>query len=129
MGKRFLIDTNVLIYFLNGNAPSDDELLSTLLENDFAISTITLVELLSWKLLSKNDVNQVIKNLEGVKIISVNTDTSIKAAELRRIFQIKLPDAIIAATCLMEGLTLLTNDLSDFKQIPDFPIIHPYKSS
>ena len=36
---------------------------------------------------------------------------------IRKKYPIKLPDAIIAATCLLNNCTLITNNLKDFEKI------------
>ncbi len=41
--------------------------------------------------------------------------------------KIKTPDAIIAATALAYGYTIITNNEKDFKGITGLKIINPYK--
>ena len=126
MGTKILIDTNILIYFLNGEIPLQKDVEVLLFNKNFSISALTLSEILSWKMLSEADVEAIIMALDGVEIISVSEEISIKAASLRRKHAIKLVDAIISATAIIENCTLATNDLSDFKQISELQIIHPY---
>ena len=38
---------------------------------------------------------------------------------------IKLPDAIIAATALVHGLTLWTHNTDDFKDVPQLKLFDP----
>jgi predicted nucleic acid-binding protein len=40
---------------------------------------------------------------------------------------LKMPNAIIAASALVHGLTLLTRNFSDFKKIPQLNIINPWE--
>lgn len=44
------------------------------------------------------------------------TDTISATIALRKIYKIKLPDAVIAATSLAHGLSLITRDEADFKK-------------
>lgn len=44
-------------------------------------------------------------------------DIADETINLRRDNKIKLPDAIIYATALVEGLSLVTNNISDFKSL------------
>lgn len=125
MGKRFLIDTNILIYYLNGTAPSNKEVENALLNNDFTISSITLTEILSWKSLSDNDVKLIIDRFSTIEIISPDRNISVHAAKIRRTHNVKLADAIIAASAIQLNIPLVSNDLSDFKQINDLQIIYP----
>jgi predicted nucleic acid-binding protein len=46
--------------------------------------------------------------------------------ELRKKNKTKLPDAIIAATALELGLTLITRNIGDFKNIPNLKSINPW---
>ena len=79
MGKKFLIDTNILIYYLNGTAPSNKEVENALLNNDFSISSITLTEILSWKSLSDDDVKLIIDRFSTIEIISPDRNISVHA--------------------------------------------------
>ncbi len=42
-------------------------------------------------------------------------------------FSASLPDAIIAATALAQGLTLITNNEKDFNNIKGLKIVNPFK--
>ncbi|HVU55382.1 MAG TPA: hypothetical protein VHD83_10020 [Puia sp.] len=47
-----------------------------------------------------------------------------KTVALRKNNKIKLPDAIIAATAIVNGLTLLTRNVADFQNISDLSFIN-----
>lgn len=126
MGSKYLIETNILIYFLNGEMPRNEEVKAAMLATNFSLSAITIAELLSWKGLSTDDTLTILNGLKDVRIISADAKICAEAGKIRRIWNTKLGDPIIAATSLSEGLTLVTNDLSDFKQIADLSTIHPY---
>jgi len=40
--------------------------------------------------------------------------------------KIKLPDAIIAATALIEGFILVTRNTDDFKKFPTLELLNPF---
>jgi predicted nucleic acid-binding protein len=46
--------------------------------------------------------------------------------ELRKQYKTKLPDAILAATALANGLVLISRNLSDFKNITGLEVIDPH---
>ncbi len=48
--------------------------------------------------------------------------------ELRKRYTIQLPDAIIAATALVNDLSLCTHNLEDFEQISDLLLFDPLVS-
>lgn len=125
MGKRFLIDTNILIYYLNGTAPTNKEVETALLDNNFVISSITFTEILSWKSLSEDNIQLITKRFSSIEIISPDRDISIDAAKIRRTHFVKLADAIIAASAIHLNIPLVTNDLTDFKQIKELQTIYP----
>ena len=50
-----------------------------------------------------------------------------RTIELCKQNKIKLPDAIIAATALTEGFTLVTRNTGDFKKIPKLDILNPFE--
>lgn len=125
MGKRFLIDTNIIIYYLNGTAPTNKEVETALLDNNFVISSITFTEILSWKSLSEDDIQLITKRFSSIEIISPDREISIEAAKIRRYHFVKLADALIAATAIHLSIPLATNDLTDFKQIKELQTIYP----
>ncbi len=45
--------------------------------------------------------------------------------KLRSLLAIKLPDAIIAASALIEGLPLMTGNTGGFKSIPGLSLLNP----
>ena len=45
---------------------------------------------------------------------------------LRKKYKTKLPDAIIAATAFVVNLTLITRNISDFKNIKGLKVVNPY---
>jgi predicted nucleic acid-binding protein len=49
-----------------------------------------------------------------------------KTIELRQQYKTQLPDAIIAASALVNGLILITRNSKDFEQITDLQVINPY---
>ncbi|WP_256565294.1 PIN domain-containing protein [Dyadobacter chenhuakuii] len=49
-----------------------------------------------------------------------------KAAEIRKLHNLKLPDAIIAATAMVYNLTLVTRNTKDFSNISGLTLINPY---
>jgi predicted nucleic acid-binding protein len=63
----------------------------------------------------------------GVRLaIELEQSIKEKTAEIRKMYKIKLPDAIIAATALVYNLTLITRNVNDFKKIDGLRIIDPY---
>jgi predicted nucleic acid-binding protein len=49
-----------------------------------------------------------------------------KTIEVRSLYKIKLPDAVIAATALQNELVLVSRNTKDFKNIQGLEVINPY---
>lgn len=57
----------------------------------------------------------------GTKYI-LDTNVVNKTIELRRKYKKKLPDTIIAATAIVNGLTIATRNVSDFNGIDNLSV-------
>jgi predicted nucleic acid-binding protein len=99
-----VLDTNTALYFLGG------KLVQPLPEDDYLVSVITEIELLSYPLLSLTEEQQVAEFLTTVTVVELTTEIRVATIELRRNHRLKLPDAIIAGTAVSLGLVLFTND-------------------
>jgi len=113
----YLIDTNIVIYYFNGL--TDDEAIHTILADSFKISIITKIEFLGWGQFAA-DLELHTKAREFISYATV-FDLKEAIAEqsilLRQQFKTKTPDAIIAATALVNGLTVVTNNTLDFSRL------------
>ena len=101
---KWLIDTNVALYFLGGR------LVERLPEGDYAISVITEMELLSYPGLDAESEANIRVFSSGMEGIWLSEGIIQSAIDLRRRYGLKLPDAIIASSALVIGAQLLTND-------------------
>lgn len=110
-GNSFVADTNAILYLLNGN-PCMKEYLKTQL----FVSIITEMELLDYSQLSDNDKNVLEKFLSCCSIENILTEIKEKTIELRKSYNIKLPDAIIASTAIINSVPLLSAD-TNFSKI------------
>lgn len=103
---RYLLDTNAVIYLVNGC------LASPLPEGKYSISIITEIELLSFSGLPDEEeqrIRDLLLVLDRVQLSDTVRDQTIR---LRRENRLKIPDAIIAASALTQQAILLTNDQS-----------------
>jgi len=64
--------------------------------------------------------------MQTALIYDVDQAIAKQTIELRTLYKIKLPDAIIAATALHYKLTLITRNISDFDKINGITIIDPH---
>ncbi len=113
----YLFDTNVLIYYFNGLV--NDEKIDIILEKSFNISIITKIEFLSWSRL--NDDVELDKKAKAfvsyATLFDLDDSIAQTTIKLRRRFKTKTPDAIIAATALVNNMSVVTNNRSDFEAL------------
>jgi toxin FitB len=127
MDGRFLIDTNIIIYYLNDEIPANHErALLEIFQNSFHISTITHIEVLGWHLLDGEKRAEAEEFMENAHTLFVNDAIQKKTIELKKRKRMKTPDAIIGATALVYNLTLVTRNESDFKHIREISIYNPF---
>jgi predicted nucleic acid-binding protein len=130
MGKTFLIDTNVLIYYFDNLIPADSEqMVDNIFINSFNISIISKIEFLGWHKFSEEQYEKAVNFLRGATIFSLAEATVDKTIQIKRQRRIKLPDGVIAATCLINDLTLVTRNTDDFKYIEGLDLYNPFQSS
>ena len=126
MEQGYLIDTNAVIDYLDNKLPVANSGLID--EITSQISVITRMELLSWANATIEQLDILQQFVSASVVYNLNEPIIVKAIELRKTQKIKLPDAIIAATALTHNLTLLTRNVSDFKNINGLNIINPHKN-
>lgn len=117
-GNKLFLDTNVILYLLNG-----DDTLATFLNNkELYISVITELELLGYSGISKKEEKVIREFLDNCKIISINNHIKEATIQIRKNYKTKLPDSIIAASCLYMGFPFITAD-EEFKKISELTLI------
>jgi predicted nucleic acid-binding protein len=123
---RYLIDNNVISnYFSNAFSERTTNLLADIIDKVPNLSVITKIEALSWvnPNIAKENIVRIFVNSSN--IIALSDSIVDKSIEIRRNHKIKTPDAIIAATAIVNDFTILTSD-SDFNPIPNLKIINPF---
>ena len=104
-----IFDTNVLIY-LSKNVLEPERILN----QATAISIITKIEVLGFQFENNNEHDLLVAICNELKIVSLFELIAEQTINLRRRYKIKLPDAVIYSTALVEKLPLLTNNIKDF---------------
>ncbi len=107
MSGKYLLDTNAIINLLK------DENTNLIVKDRnevFFVSVITEIELLCYKDLTNGDETSIKGLLNESCIININKKIKDKAIKLKKKNTIKLPDAVICATALVNHLTLVTDD-------------------
>ena len=111
-GVKYLLDTNFVLSMLKA-IPTALQVISqkNMLAGECAYSAITRMELLGFAGITKQEEDLIAERLAHFSYLPITSAIEDCTISLRRAQKIKLPDAIIAATAIQEGLELLTFDL------------------
>jgi len=119
--KNVFIDTNILIDYSKGFGTKLKPLLDEQKENlvHLYINPIIIIEYMNdYNLINKEKVLKAEKFLQNFILIDVNKNIAYITTNLLRTKQISyIGDALISATCLDNGLELMTNNQKDFKKV------------
>lgn len=126
-GTRYLIDSNIVIYYLEGVLTEKGKnFLNDILSIESQISAITKIEVMGWGF-NDESKNSLFRNfIDHSSIFMLENEVIEKAIELRAKIKIKTPDAIIASTAILNNFTLITRNISDFKNISGLNLINPF---
>ena len=111
---KYLVDSNIIIYHLNGHRIATEFLSEH--DEEIAISQITLIEVMSFPF-SPEEEKIVSDLLMGFRLIDVDTEISLRAIENQKRKKIKIPDNIIASTAMVHDLVLVTRNTKDFNSL------------
>jgi predicted nucleic acid-binding protein len=121
-----LLDTNVLVYHVAGEPAATKFLEETIARRSFCLSILSVIEFLGWHGHTDEEFAECKGLIELATILPVSKEVADKAIELRRSKRIKLADAVIASTALVNNLKLATGNVRDFRGIRDLQIINPF---
>ncbi len=124
---EYLVDTNILIYHTKGSPLTIDFINNLISENSFNISILTKIEFLGWDKHTADGYEKCKKLIEHANIYSIDDAVANKTIELKRKNKIKLADAVIAATALVNNLKLATRNVDDFKVIEGLEVVNTFE--
>jgi len=123
--KQIVIDTDVLIELLDNTKPKHLEVLASLQkledkDTKLMLSVITKMELIQGSK-NKNEVTRLLYQIESFESIELSPSVGEMAFNLilkySKSHSLKIPDAIIAADCLLLSIPLFTFNTKDYKFI------------
>ena len=128
--RKSLLDTSILIAFLKGEKKVFTKVEEYLQEfNELSLSIISYYEILrGLKYLgNKRRITDFEKLMDKSEIVTLNRTIMIKASEIystlkRRGELIGDADILIAASCLVRNMTLITNNENHFRRIDNLPV-------
>jgi len=119
-----LLDSDIVIY---STKEGNDTLRRFLADRSLGVSIVTYVEVLGFHQITKNDKTELEEFFEITKVIPMSAEIAETAVSLKQSRKMKLGDSLIAATALVEGCKLLTNNVRDFNWIDALTLINPFE--
>lgn len=129
MGKRYLIDTNIIIYYLNDAIPKKElDKIEIIFKESFTISILVKIEFLGWKHHTDKGLKESIDFISHAYVYYLDDYIANLTIDLKRKTSIKLADAVIAATAIINNSILVTRNVDDFIMIKDLKMYNPYST-
>ena len=103
-----LLDSNTIVY-LSKEIISVDDVFDD--NKEYGISVITYMEVLGYSFESTKEKEFIEELLSYLSVIYIDETIAKRVIELKKERKIKLPDAIICATAMVNNSLLITNDI------------------
>jgi predicted nucleic acid-binding protein len=125
MPATVLFDSSaIILYFNNAVSTESFSLIKQAIdEGTGAISVITRAEVLAWPSHTARSIELASAGMLGFEQINVDSNIADEAARIRRECNLKLPDALIAATAKLRGLSVVTANMRDFERVAQLKVI------
>jgi len=123
----WLLDTNVVIDAFAGQ-PAAVRALAKARSTSVdwvGFSAMTRLEVLGFRGLSAADEKGLRELLGQFREVPISPEIIDEAIRIRREAAIKIPDAIIAATALVQNVAVVTRNVTDFRKVSGLQIIDP----
>lgn len=119
-----IIDSNLVIYAAKVEYAF---LRPLLLSSDSCVSIITKLEALGYRNLTDDDKLYLEGVFRTTTVMAIDDNVVDQAIRLRQVKKMSVGDAIIAATALLNGFDLYTNNTDDFTHIPGLTVVNPLR--
>jgi Predicted nucleic acid-binding protein, contains PIN domain len=125
--NEYLVDTNILIYYFADTIPEKKvSRIEDIFRTSFNISIITKIEFLGWGKHMEKGFDKAQEFISFANVIPLTDEIADLTIYGRRKYNIKLPDAVIAATAVHNNLILVTRNAKDFKGVKGLEIYNPF---
>jgi predicted nucleic acid-binding protein len=118
-----LLDSNIIIYAALPEHQFLRDLIST---HSPSSSWVSYAEVMGFPRLDPNDAQFFNAFFAASRKFDVSGSVVLKATELKRQRRMSLGDSLIAATALIENLTLVTRNTNDFIWITGLQLLNPF---
>lgn len=123
-GRNLLLDSNIVIYIAQQKLIPDDFILP---DDRLFVSDISLMETLGYAFSDPTELQETEALLNVLVRLPIADAVVMKVIEIRQSRRMKLPDAIIAATALLNGCTVVTRNISDFSGVDGLDLLNPFE--
>jgi toxin FitB len=124
---EYLIDTNILIYHTEGLEVVSNIIREALARKAFNVSVLKKIEFLGWEKHSPEGFEKCSRLIKLSTVYLIDDDIAEKTIELKRRVKIKLADAVIAATALVNNFKLVTRNVDDYKAVKELEMFNPFE--
>ena len=121
-----LLDTNIIIYLAQ---PGGEKLQAQVSAMSPDASLVSRVESLGFHRITAAERERLDKLFSWVEVLPVNDAVAEGAILLRQSRNMKLGDALIAATALLYELPLMTRNVDDFKHVSGLKLVNPFAAA
>jgi predicted nucleic acid-binding protein len=122
---RWLLDSNVFIEGAAGVSHAATALIKAAAVEWCGFSALSRLEVFGFPNLTPQDEQLFETLLSQFHEVPISATVIQRAIQVRKQIKIKMPDAIIAATALVENAELVTRNVSDFRKVPGLNVIDP----
>jgi toxin FitB len=118
-----LLDSNIIIYATD----PENEWLRVWLETEpFAISQVSLIEVLGYHQITPEEITDLQEFLYSSHVLPVSDKAASRAIALRQQRKMSLADSILAATALEHGCEFVSRNVDDFSWIIGLSLVNPF---
>lgn len=123
---QYLIDTNTVIDYLGKKLPATGMgFMNSVIDAVPNVSVVTKIEVLGFN--TPDEHYKLLTNfMNDATVLDLTSNIVDICIDIRKKHKTKLPDAIIAATALVYGLTLVTRNTKDFENISNLITVNPW---
>lgn len=127
MGQQYLIDSNAVIDYLSGKIPEKGmAFMNQVINNIPNISVITKIEVLGYR--TTPEAYKLLSGfVEDSVVIGLSDEIVERTIEIRKNKKIKTPDALIAATAIVNQFMLISRNTKDFDKMEGLEVINAHK--
>jgi toxin FitB len=123
-GRNLLLDSNIIIYLAQKKLAPDDFILP---DDRLFVSDISLMETLGFAFTDPAEKQETEALLNVLIRLPIADSVVMKVIELRQSRRMKLPDAIIAATAVLNDCIIVTRNIADFTGLDGQEVLNPFE--